>query len=138
MFNNVSELDAVEYRLSIHGLSHELSDHFRLIEFASGDGADVLLISHELIDGLEALRIWAGAPVRINSGYRSPPHNAAIGGVPNSRHTKGLASDVDVMGKTPAEVATWAEDNGFGGVGRYNTFTHVDVFSENRRWDKTT
>ena len=46
-----------------------------------------------------------------------------------------MAADVKVHGKTPDEVATWAEAMAWGGVGRYNSFTHLDVFGVNRRWD---
>jgi uncharacterized protein YcbK (DUF882 family) len=34
-------------------------------------------------------------------------------------------------------VADWANEEGFGGVGRYPDFTHVDVHGSERRWDKT-
>lgn len=33
-------------------------------------------------------------PIVINSGYRSRPHNFAVGGVPDSNHTRGTAVDV--------------------------------------------
>jgi len=32
-------------------------------------------------------------------------------------------------------VADFAETLGVGGIGRYDTFTHVDVWGWNRRWD---
>ena len=37
-----------------------------------------------------------GAPIRINSGYRSPQLNRAIGGVANSNHLTGCAVDIRV------------------------------------------
>jgi hypothetical protein len=40
-----------------------------------------------------ARRIEKKFDLRITSLYRSPQHNAAIGGAPNSYHTKGLAVD---------------------------------------------
>jgi len=49
----------------------------------------------------------------------------------------GLAADVKVQGKTPSDVADWADRHGFGGVGRYESFTHLDVFGQDRRWDRT-
>jgi hypothetical protein len=45
---------------------------------------------------LEVLRERAGTPIIINSGYRSPQLNKKIGGVANSNHTTGCASDIRV------------------------------------------
>lgn len=33
-------------------------------------------------------------PIRVNSGYRSEAVNEAVGGVPGSAHTRGLAADI--------------------------------------------
>ena len=43
---------------------------------------------------LQPLRDTLGAPVYINSGYRSKRLNARVGGVPNSRHLQGKAADI--------------------------------------------
>ncbi len=43
---------------------------------------------------LQPLRDTLGAPVYINSGYRSERLNARVGGVPNSRHLQGRAADI--------------------------------------------
>ena len=47
----------------------------------------------------EPLRSWVGGPIKINSFYRSPDLNTAIGGSPNSQHCKGQAIDIDDMYK---------------------------------------
>jgi hypothetical protein len=59
--------------------------------------------SHEAIANLkrltkwlEVLRMLAGTPIRINSGYRSPQLNKRIGGVPTSNHLTGCAADIRV------------------------------------------
>ena len=39
-----------------------------------------------------------GAPIRINSGYRSPQLNKKIGGVATSNHLTGCAVDIRVLG----------------------------------------
>ena len=81
-----------------------------------------------------------GAITSINSGFRSSRHNRSksVKGKRASKHRNGTASDVDVHGVDPDDVATYAEGIGLGGVGRYNTFTHIDVEGENRRWDNRT
>ncbi len=43
-------------------------------------------------DLLEPVRTIVG-PMHINSGYRSPQVNSAVGGQPNSQHCLGLAAD---------------------------------------------
>ena len=45
---------------------------------------------------LQPLRDIYNEPFIINSGFRSQETNKAIGGVPNSQHTKGQAADVQV------------------------------------------
>jgi len=47
----------------------------------------------QLAAALEELQALLGAPLTITSAYRSPQLNAAVGGVPHSRHALGLAAD---------------------------------------------
>ena len=83
----------------------KLSEHFTLGEFTkSNSHPEVYNIpSHEAIANLtnlcgwlEVLRSRAGAPIIINSGYRSPQLNKKIGGVPTSNHLTGCAVDIRV------------------------------------------
>ncbi len=50
---------------------------------------------------LDPIRAAWGAPITINSGYRSPKLNAAVGGVSTSQHLRGEAADISVG--SPAE-----------------------------------
>ena len=61
----------------------------------------------------EPLRKWVGGPIRINSFYRGPELNKAIGGSNKSQHCKGQAMDIDDTGchKTNAEMYAWIKDN---------------------------
>ncbi|MFR9539169.1 MAG: D-Ala-D-Ala carboxypeptidase family metallohydrolase [Rikenellaceae bacterium] len=43
---------------------------------------------------LDPIRARFGAPITINSGYRSPALNAAVGGAATSQHIKGEAVDI--------------------------------------------
>ena len=43
---------------------------------------------------LDPARRKYGKPVVVNSGFRCPIHNSAVGGVNQSQHTKGEAADV--------------------------------------------
>ena len=59
----------------------------------------------------QPLRDHFGKPVRINSGYRSPALNDAIGGSKKSQHSKGEAIDLEIDGVSNLEVADWITDN---------------------------
>lgn len=135
-FNGHTSGSATRYSLREHGPDFRLGEHFVLVEFASRDGADEVLVHPALVALLETVREHFGEPVAINSGYRSPAHNRRIGGARNSRHVMGLAADivVDKGAISPRRVATYVEGLDPGGLGRYNTFTHVDVQGKNRRW----
>jgi len=43
----------------------------------------------------EPLRAWVGGPIKINSFFRCPDLNTAIGGSSKSQHCKGQAIDID-------------------------------------------
>ena len=61
----------------------------------------------------EPLRDWVGGPIAINSFYRSPELNSAIGGSKSSQHCIGCALDLDdTYGhKTNAEMYNWIKEN---------------------------
>jgi len=61
----------------------------------------------------EPLREWVGGPIAINSFYRSPKLNSAIGGSTSSQHCKGCAIDIDdnYGYKTNAEMFNYIKDN---------------------------
>ena len=61
----------------------------------------------------EPLREWVGGPIRINSFFRGPELNKAIGGSSKSQHCKGQAVDIDdTFGRmTNAEIYKIIKDN---------------------------
>ena len=61
----------------------------------------------------EPLRVYVGGPIKINSFFRSPELNTAIGGSSKSQHCKGQAIDIDdTFGKAAnAEMYRWIKDN---------------------------
>ena len=42
----------------------------------------------------EPVRVWYGKPIKINSFFRSPKLNSAVGGAFKSQHVKGEAIDL--------------------------------------------
>ena len=52
---------------------------------------------NELVDNvLDPLREAWGGPIQVNSGYRCPALNKAVGGSPYSQHQRGEAADITV------------------------------------------
>ena len=95
----------------------------------------VNLCVDKLVNALEALREKIGLPITVTSGYRCAPHNAKVGGEPNSQHVRGMAADIKVVGLTPVEVYEIAKTvPAFGGFGVAHTFLHVDVRTTPAKW----
>ena len=88
----------------------------------------------------EPLREWVGGPIRINSFFRGPELNTAIGGSNKSQHCKGQAMDIDDGGcnKTNAQMYKFIKDElefdqmiwEFGDDDNPN-WVHVSYVSEN-------
>jgi len=60
---------------------------------------------------LQPVREHFGKSVTVNSGYRSPESNAAVGGSKTSDHCKGQAADIEIAGVANADLAQWIMDN---------------------------
>jgi len=75
-------------------------------------------------------KYYAGATIKINSGWRSKRNNTACGGVSNSKHMLGLAIDFKIPSQINRNVFnTFKSAWTFGWVGLYNTFVHVQINS---------
>ena len=64
-------------------------------------GTGRIRVSRAAMDRLQALRDALARPLIVTSGYRSPQHNAAIGGAPTSRHVAGEAFDIAMLNHDP-------------------------------------
>ena len=75
---------------------------------------DEQLRNMELIadEVFEPLRSYVGGPIKINSFFRCPELNTAIGGSSKSQHCKGQAIDIDdTFGRmTNAEMYHWIKE----------------------------
>lgn len=125
-----------------------ITRNFNLEEFDSKDGAKMSLEAKinvvKLACNLQRLRDYFGKPIIINSGYRSPNHNANVGGAKNSQHVLGKAADIRINGINPIEIYNAIEyliskgEMLQGGLGIYNTFLHYDIRQGKARWDERT
>lgn len=72
----------------------QITYHFNSSEFECPcDKCSEQFIDDELVNKLEEVRVEFDSGIRITSGYRCPAHNEAVGGVSNSTHSSGLATD---------------------------------------------
>jgi zinc D-Ala-D-Ala carboxypeptidase len=60
---------------------------------------------------LQPIRDHYGVGVKVNSGYRSPDVNAAVGGSRTSDHCNGMAADIEIAGVANAALAEYIKDN---------------------------
>ena len=60
---------------------------------------------------LQKVRDHYGKGVKVNSAYRSPESNAAVGGSKTSDHCKGMAADIEIPGVANADLAQWIMNN---------------------------
>ena len=100
----------------------QLTEHFKLEEMTVSPTAKKLGLSNtptaEHIENmryccekiLEPVRAKFG-PVTINSSYRAPAVNKAVGGSKTSQHVNGQAIDFEVKGVDNKTVADWVADN---------------------------
>lgn len=97
-------------------MSEKLGPHFTLSEFtrsatAARKGIRNVPTSHDIVrlrylvtSVLEPLRLALQTPVHIESGYRSPALNLAVGGSETSSHMLGQAADIAVSGYDAARL----------------------------------
>lgn len=100
----------------------KLSENFSLAEFTKSQAAlrlgldnspspqDIEALEKLCINVLQPIREYFG-PVVINSGYRSPDLNNAIGGSATSQHCYGQAADIECPGHSNYDVAAWISKN---------------------------
>ena len=60
---------------------------------------------------LQKVREHFAKGVKVNSGFRHPNVNAAVGGSKTSDHCKGMAADIEIPGVANADLAEWIVEN---------------------------
>lgn len=114
-----------------------LTKNFQVKEFACKDGSDTVFIADMLPIVCQYIRMRVAKAVGINSAYRTPEHNAAVGGAEFSMHLYGAAADLKCpAGILPERMADFAREimPNWGGVGLYDWGIHVDISSTYRNW----
>lgn len=121
----------------IQGEKNKLvAPNFKVSEFACNDKSAVCFVNPKLAELLQKIRTKAGAPIIINSAYRTVAYNTKVGGAANSQHIYGNAADICCKTLSPNQLKAIAESimGNSGGIGIYPTFLHVDVREIPSRW----
>lgn len=97
-------------------------------------GTGTIALDLRTLDMLQELRTAMNKPLYIVSAYRSHSHNKAVGGAKGSKHMQGIAFDIRSRGLEVNDLLSKAERIGFGGIGRYASFSHIDNRGHRARW----
>lgn len=82
-----------------------------------------------LAEFLEKVRAVLDKPIIVDSGFRSPEVNQAVGSTSVSQHLKGCAADFRVPGMSPAEVvkAIYNSDIAYDQLILELSWTHISI-----------
>ncbi|UJQ95594.1 YcbK family protein [Mariluticola halotolerans] len=98
--------------------------------YVASDSVNTLCLSPALRLVIWNFEGFFGKKVVMNSGYRTPWHNYAVGGADGSLHKKCMAADFFIPGVSKNKLIAYAMRDGIvGGLGCYpgKKFIHVDV-----------
>lgn len=115
--------------------NEKIGQHYKVREFACKDGSQVVFIDDYLVSILDILRNQVGKPVHINSGYRTPTRNRAVGGAKYSYHMRGMAADIRINGMSAKEIANKLNKivPEECGIIVYSTWVHIDTRTKKYR-----
>lgn len=117
-----------------------LSPHFQLWEFlhnrsTAGLTPEIYANLKRLAEKLERVRkVLGNRPIHITSGFRTPAHNAASGGRPNSWHMKGLAVDFQHDSLDAESCRKRLDDWWAGGMELGVSWCHLDLRGHRERF----
>ena len=91
----------------------QLTPHFSLAELTVTNQKIDNTPSKEIVEVLRTTAFYmekvrellGNVAITVNSGYRSPDVNRAVGGTSNSSHTHGYAVDFTAYGHTPLTIS---------------------------------
>lgn len=126
--------------LQAQPMAEPKTEHFKRSEFDCHNGTKVPEQYYDnlqrLMEALEIVRAVWGQPITIKSGYRTLEYNRAIGNTTDkSQHITANAADIVVKGVSPSTVYKKLNEMfPNDGVGKYSTFTHLDLRGKRARW----
>lgn len=114
-------IDAVEDQ------TETVPNYFSDKELMCKCGCKEVRMDEEFMDKLNLARSFADKPWKVNSAYRCPKHNKAVGGGNNSTHMAGKAVDISApTSQKKYEIISCALKAGFTRIGVGKNFIHLD------------
>lgn len=123
----------------------KVSEFFTVREVTLGDprriprDSDIKQNIFNLAKQLDQIREDWGSPILINSWYRPPAINNAVGGAANSQHLYGSAVDVRPGNQKLLQLQKWLDLDSWKdralGYGVKKGFVHLDTRSGRIRWN---
>ena len=113
-------------------MEKQLTDNFRLSEFACKCGCGADHIDLRLVAMVQTIRTLFGKPIHITSGVRCKEHNAspAVGGLEDSAHLKGKAVDISCTNSTNRhrliQILMYGSED-INRIGIADSFLHIDI-----------
>ena len=119
-------------------INYYVTEHFKYSDFLCPccDSLKITPGFYRHVELLEKLRVTAGFPISVVSGYRCRTQNRTFAGGARSWHLL-FATDIspgDGSTEKLATLLTLADELGFGGIGLYETYIHLDLRPETMRW----
>ena len=89
----------------------KLTKHFTTEEYTVNqtENCNITVEALKHAEILEEFRIWLGKPMKVNAWYRTPEYNKKVGGVANSSHLRGVATDWGISGVSQADFIKYAK-----------------------------
>lgn len=111
--------------LNMTSPSLKLAPNFAIGEIAQAYKGRYGVVQPHAIASLQRVRDALG-PVIVNSGYRDPAYNRAVGGATSSRHMYGDAFDMRASNATLSTLSARCRSEGADYVSVYNSHVHCD------------
>ena len=114
-----------------------LTKNFKREEFACKCGCGYNTVDFDLVNICQEIADYFHDVVTVSSGCRCTSHNKAVGGGVNSQHLLGRAADLKLKHTEPDAVQAYLINRypDSLGIGKYNTFTHIDSRDTKTRWE---
>ncbi len=108
---------------------YRVTQHFWASEIRCHCGCGLMILDTDHLHRMQALRNYLNIPLVCTSWCRCHEYNKKVGGVDNSRHLKGEATDIKVVNdRTRFNIVKGAIALRFGGIGldSKSGFIHLD------------
>lgn len=116
--------------------NQNLTENFKVSEFACNDGTDLILVHPLLPEICQAIRNKFGVPFSPNAAYRTVAQNIKVEGKSDSLHIYGMAVDIKCFSGVTAQQLYDYVDGLLGDWGELELYSwgiHIGITDTMRR-----